>query len=49
MVAFREWIQLHCEFKKVITLQDIQTYYNNYMASKDARVVVVGITQQKNI
>jgi zinc protease len=30
------------ETVKNITLQDIQDYYNNYMTSKDAKVVVVG-------
>jgi zinc protease len=30
------------ETVKNITLQDIENYYNNYMTSKDAKVVVVG-------
>jgi zinc protease len=33
---------------KNITLQDIRDYYNNYMSSQDARVVIVGdITEQE--
>ncbi len=36
------------ETVKNITLQDIQHYYNNYMTSMDAKVVVVGdITQEQ--
>lgn len=34
------------ETVKNITLQDIENYYNNYMTSKDAKVVVVGDIKQ---
>ena len=33
------------ETVKNITLQDIENYYNNYMTSQDAKVVVVGDIQ----
>jgi len=32
-----------------MTLQDIQNYYNNYMTSQDAKVVVVGDIKQEEI
>jgi zinc protease len=35
------------ETVKNITLEDIQSYYNNYMTSQDAKVVVVGDIKQE--
>ena len=32
-----------------ITLQDVQNYYDNYMTSKDARVVIVGDVKESEI
>lgn len=37
------------ETVKNITLQDIQNYYNNYMTSQDAKIVVVGDIKQTEI
>jgi zinc protease len=37
------------ETVKNITLQDIQNYYNNYMTTVDAKVVVVGDIKQEEI
>ena len=37
------------ESVKNITLQDIEGYYNNYMTSQDAKVVVVGDIKQEEI
>lgn len=37
------------ETVKNITLQDIQNYYNNYMTSVDAKVVIVGDVQQQEV
>jgi zinc protease len=37
------------ETVKNITLQDIQNYYNNYMTSQDAKIVVVGDIKQNEV
>jgi zinc protease len=37
------------ETVKNITLQDIQNYYNNYMTSVDAKIVVVGDIKQEEV
>lgn len=37
------------ETVKNITLQDIQNYYNNYMTSVDAKVVIVGDVKQTEV
>ena len=34
---------------KNITLDDIQNYYNNYMTSKECKVVVVGDVKEEEI